>query len=149
MMERIKDKTIRLFLPACNDVFISCESFKRLETLGEVVCVQEAGQMFLKLSMRFVIIAFDGGFFKSSVHAFNLSIGPGMIGFGEAMFDAMLKAAQMEHMTHEACCSPFTIAGLDAELCAIISQNSMNFIGYDLDQIAQEIRGNSTIRGFV
>ena len=49
--------------------------------------------MCLELIMRAVVVALDGGFLDGSVHAFDLTIGPGMVDLCGAIFDAMLKAA--------------------------------------------------------
>jgi hypothetical protein len=46
-----------------------------------------------ELVMRAVVVALDGGFLDGPVHAFDLTIGPGMIDLCSAMLDAMLTAA--------------------------------------------------------
>ncbi len=48
-----------------------------------------------------VVEAFDGGLLEGSVHAFNLAVGAGMFGFGEAVVDAGLGASELEGMGAE------------------------------------------------
>ena len=45
--------------------------------------------MFRKLLVSLVMIAVNGGILEGSVHALDLTIGPGMVGFCEAMFDVV------------------------------------------------------------
>ena len=46
--------------------------------------------MGFELILIFVMVTFDRGFFDRSVHSFDLSIGPGMIDFGLAVFNLVL-----------------------------------------------------------
>jgi len=43
-----------------------------------------------------VVVAFDGGFFDGSVPAFDLSVGPGMVGLGKAMVGALRPAGVVD-----------------------------------------------------
>jgi len=43
--------------------------------------------VFLELGVRPVVVAFDGRLLERSVHAFDLAIGPGMVGFGDREAD--------------------------------------------------------------
>jgi hypothetical protein len=43
-----------------------------------------------------VVVAFDGGFFDGSVPAFDLFVGPGMVGLSEAMVDVLRPAGAVE-----------------------------------------------------
>src|SRR3546814_2937174 len=51
-----------------------------------------------ELLMALVVVAPDGGLLDGSVHAFGLSVGPGLVGFGETVFDAVLTASHVEHV---------------------------------------------------
>lgn len=51
-----------------------------------------------KLSVAVVMIAFDGSFLDRAVHLFNMADGPGTADLGEAMFDAVLLTAHLEHV---------------------------------------------------
>jgi len=53
----------------------------------------------VQLLLAFVVIALDGGLFESSVHSFDLPLGPWMVGLGEPMLDAVLSAGAVERMT--------------------------------------------------
>jgi hypothetical protein len=64
-----------------------------------------------------IVILFHGGVFERAVHAFHLAIGPGMVGFGEPMVDAILMTDAIKNM----------LKGLDitlpiGELDAVLSQ---------------------------
>ena len=48
--------------------------------------------------MGLVVVLFHRGVFERTVHAFHLTIGPGMVGFGEAMVDAKLLADALKDM---------------------------------------------------
>ena len=45
--------------------------------------------MSFQLVVVLVVVALDGGFFDGAVHALDLPVGPGMIGFGEPVIDAV------------------------------------------------------------
>ena len=48
--------------------------------------------------MGLIGILVHGGVFEWAVHAFHLAIGPGMVGFGEAVLDAKLLADALKAM---------------------------------------------------
>ena len=50
------------------------------EPPGEVTGIQEVVEIYSQLLMIFVMIAFDGCFLESTVHALDLAIDPRMIG---------------------------------------------------------------------
>ena len=56
----------------------------------------------LELLMAVVVVALDGGLLDGAVHAFDLTVGPGMFDFGEPVLDAVLAAAHVEHVGHVA-----------------------------------------------
>ncbi len=51
--------------------------------------------------MLFVVKDLDGCFFHGSVHPLGLSVGPGMVGLRETVFDAMLKTHAIEDVRPE------------------------------------------------
>lgn len=57
------EKALRFVLPACDDVFIGCESLQCFESFGEVVGIHEGVQVFSELLVIVIIVAFDGGLF--------------------------------------------------------------------------------------
>src|SRR5271155_737229 len=66
------------------------------EAPGEVVGVDEVGEVASQLLMRLVEVAFDGCVLDGAVHSFDLPVGPGMLGFGQAMVDIALGAGVFE-----------------------------------------------------
>jgi hypothetical protein len=87
LLERIEGEAVRLLCPELADVLVRRETFERLEVLGEVVRGNEVPEVASKLVMGFVIEAFDRRILDRPVHAFDLAIGPRMLGLGEAMID--------------------------------------------------------------
>jgi hypothetical protein len=56
-----------------------------------------------------VVEAFDGCLFECSVHAFDLSVGPGGLGFGQPMVDVVASAGELPLCYREdvgASCAP-------------------------------------------
>ena len=88
-MDRVEGKSVGFFLPTFADEFVGSESAKSLESLGEVVSRHEISEMDTQLFMAVLVVALHSGFLDGSVHAFDLSVGPGMVGFGEAVIDAV------------------------------------------------------------
>jgi len=97
----IECEPLRLFCPDRADVFVGCESFEGFESSGEIVGVDEVGEMLSEVSVGFVVEAFDGGFLECSIHAFDLSVGPGVFRFGQAVVDVGLGAGELEGMSAE------------------------------------------------
>lgn len=60
--------------PSLGDGFVRCKAVEGLETLGEVVGIQEGSEVFLELLVCGVVISAYGGFLKGSVHAFDLAV---------------------------------------------------------------------------
>jgi hypothetical protein len=54
--------------------------------------------MLFQVVMRLVVILFHGGLFERAVHAFELAIGPGVVGCGQPMGDAMLLTDTIKDM---------------------------------------------------
>jgi hypothetical protein len=76
------------FCPQGAAVFVGYESFEGFESTGEVVGVDEVDEVSAEVLVSLVVEARYGGFFQSPVHAFDLSVGPGMPGFGQTMVDS-------------------------------------------------------------
>lgn len=90
------------FCPAFADVFAGREASEGLEPLGEIVGRDEVGEVFTQLVVGFVIEAFDGRFLDRPVHAFDLAVGPRMLGLGGAMIDVVPGAGVFKGVRHEA-----------------------------------------------
>ena len=78
-----------------------------------------------QLVVAVVVIAFDGGFLDSAVHSLDLTIGPRMIDFGEAMLDAVLAASHGEHVCHVAGGWAIGVAWRETELNAVAPTEGM------------------------
>ena len=87
-MDGVECKSIWLLGPEFADGFVGCEAAKGLESSGEVVGCDEVGQVRFELFVRVIEEALDGGFLDGSVHAFDLTIGPGMTDLGQPVLDA-------------------------------------------------------------
>ena len=88
------------FCPAGADVFVGRESFEGLESSSEVVSVDEVDQVLSEVFVGLVVEAFDGSFFEGSVHALDLTVGPGVFwlrclvpGLGGSYFSERQKEA--------------------------------------------------------
>ena len=66
--------------------------FRRRPNVG----ADEVGQVAAKLVVRLVVEALDGCFLDGAVHAFDLTVGPGMAWFGKSMVDVILRAGEFE-----------------------------------------------------
>lgn len=75
----VKYKTFRLSLLALDDVLIGCKPFQGLEAFIKVVSIEKRIEMFLHLVVGFIIIPFNGCFFKGTVHALYLPIRPRVV----------------------------------------------------------------------
>jgi len=54
--------------------------------------------MVFELPVGVVVVAAHGGLLESSIHPFNLTVGPRMVRLSEAMLDAMFAANTIEHV---------------------------------------------------
>ena len=91
-----------------------------------------------KLLVAVIMIAPDGGLFQGAVHPLDLAVGPGMVRFGEAVFDPVLTAAHIEHMRHIPGRGAIGISWREGELDAVVSENRVDFIGSSFNQGGQE-----------
>ena len=66
------------------------------EASSEVVGVDEVAQMGAQQVVRLVEVAFDGCVLDGAVHAFDLAVGPRVLGLSQAMIDIVLSAGVFE-----------------------------------------------------
>jgi hypothetical protein len=99
----IYSKSFWVFLPTLADEFIRCESFERLELLRGVRGHEEGLSRQFEMVMGLVVVLFHCRVFQRTVHAFHLTIGPGMVGYGEAVLDATFW-----HTRSKICCKRST-----------------------------------------
>ena len=90
-MDWVECKSVWVVGPEFADGFVGCEAAKGLESPGEVVGCDEGRQVRFELFVGVIEEAFDGGFLDGPVHPFDLSVGPGMVGLGQTVADAMPK----------------------------------------------------------
>lgn len=84
---------------------------------------------------RLIIEFFDCGFFEGAVHALDLAIGPGMIGFGQPMYNGMFIADPCKDV-FEGILIPFPVHELDN----VIGEHGVDVVGHGSDEVAQELR---------
>ena len=111
--------------------------------------------MLSEVLVGLVVEAFDGGFLECSIHAFDLSVGPGVFRFGQAVVDVGLGAGELEGVSAEELSllesksdlrgHGVSIAGR-GEVHAVIGEHGVNFIGHGLDQRSEEV-GCYPLRG--
>ena len=92
MLEWIEGESFGLFRPDLADVFVRREPFEGLEALGEVVGADEVGEMAAELIVGFMVEALDSRLLDGAVHVLDLTVGPGMLGPGEAVIDIVARA---------------------------------------------------------
>ena len=81
---------------------------------------------------------FNGGFLNRAVHSLDLTVGPGMIDFGEAMFDAILSASHVEDVRRIAGGWAIGLARREAELDTVVRQNRLDLVGNGSDKRDEE-----------
>lgn len=112
-------ESLRFACPAFADELVRREAFEGFQPSTEIVSVDEISEMASQLVVAVVVIAFDGGFLDNAVHSLDLTIGPRMIDFGEAMRDAVLAASHVEHVCHVAGGWAIGVAWRETELDAV------------------------------
>src|SRR5579871_275159 len=128
-MDWIKSKSVGVFLPGFADEFIRGKASKRFESSGEVVSCHEISQVLAKLSVAVIVEAVNGGLFDGAIHAFDLSVGPRVIGFGQAMIDSMPKANPVKRVPTETSGWSRAILGQISKLDSVVGQHGMDPIG--------------------
>src|SRR5579862_2640878 len=107
-MAWIEGEAIWLFFPDAANVFVGRKPLQCLEPTAEVVGGNEVNQVAAQLAVGLVVVPLDGRFFEGAVHPLDLPIGPGMVGFGEAVLDAACSTDFLEGM--EAMASDLAVA---------------------------------------
>jgi len=128
---RIEPESFGLLCPDFADIFIWREPVQGFKSLGEVVGHDEAFQVLAKLVMAFIVIALDRRVLNRSVHPLDLAVCPGMIDFGQPVFDFVFIADTLEDVPEGV-----FLPGLIGELDAVVGQNRVDLVGNDLDKVA-------------
>jgi hypothetical protein len=71
----------------------------------------------------------DGSLLDRAVHALGLTVGPGMIGFRQAVLDAVTPARPVERVAPKACRDTASVPGKTGELDAVVGQHRMDLVG--------------------
>ena len=137
-MDGIESESFWIVCPDFADVFVGCETFEGLETPAVVVGVDEVGKVALKLPVAVIVIALDGGFLDSPVHAFDLAVSPRMLDLGKPVLDAILAAAHVEHMGHVPGRGTIGVTRRKGELNAVVGEHGVDFVRNRLNQRHQE-----------
>ena len=85
-----------------------------------IVGVDEDLEMFSKLVVTIVMVAFDGGVLDGAVHPLDLAIGPWVVRLCQSVLDAVLAADLVEAMDPVARGPSITIAREVGELDSIV-----------------------------
>ena len=133
-MDWIESESFGVVCPDFADVFVGCETFEGLKTPAVIVGVDEVGEVALELPVVVVVIALDSRFFDRPVHAFDLTVRPRMFDLGQAVLDAVLAAAHIEHMGHVPGGWAVGVTRRERELNAVVGEYRVNFVGNDFDQ---------------
>jgi hypothetical protein len=89
-MGRVEPEALRFACKYLADVLVRGEAAQGLEPAGEVVSGEEVAQVAPQLVVGVVVIAPDRRVLERAVHAFDLSVRPGMARFGQAVIDVIL-----------------------------------------------------------
>ena len=123
---------------------------------GEVVGVNEVGEMLSQLIVIVIVVAMNGRLFNCPIHALNpgsgpgqaLAIGPRMPWLGEPMINVVSGASTLKGMAPEqfSFCPHLSdvsgcpaLAGWIGELNAIVSENGVDCVENRSNQIVQEL----------
>jgi hypothetical protein len=126
-----------LVCPAFADELIGRQAFEGFQSAAEIVGVDEVLEVGFELVMAVIMIAFDGCFLDCPVHPFDLTIGPGMFDFGEAVLNVILFADSVKDVFERT-----SVVSHVGELDAIIGQDRMDTIGNSKHEIAQKLSCN-------
>ncbi len=144
----VQSKLLGLLSREFAEVFEGRESFEGLESSGEVVGPEEVSPVRFELVVGVVEVALDGSILDGSVHALDLSVGPGMVGFGQPMLDSMKETEPVEGMATEARRRPLAVLGQIGELDAVVGEHGVDAIRNGHDQCFKERCGRSHVGFF-
>ena len=93
--------------------------------------------MAAQLFVAVVVIAFDRRILDGAVHALDLAIGPGMVRLGQAMFDPVRLADQIE--AHRPGMGSVPVPGLLCELDTVVGEDRMHPVRHSLQKVFKEL----------
>ena len=77
--------------------------------------------------MAVVVVTFDSRFLDRSVHSLDLAVGPGMLDFGEPVFDPVLTATHVKHVRDVSGRRAIGVARRERELDAVAPTEGVSF----------------------
>ena len=96
-----------------------------------------------QLVVALIVEALDGRFLDGAVHPLDLSVSPGMVGFGKPVLDIVRFADHVE--AHMARPSGVAVAWLVGELDAIVGQDRVDAVRNGFEQVLQELPRRSSV----
>ena len=136
-MDCVEGKSVWGLRPEFAEVFVGRESFERLESSGEAVGLEEVCQVCFELVMGVVEASLDDSVLAGSVHAFDLPVGPGMVGLGQSMFDSVKQTQPVEGVATEACSRSLAVLQV-CERDAVVGEHGMDAVRNGLDESLEE-----------
>lgn len=128
-------------MEARTDELIGSKTGQGFEAFSEVVSIEEGGEVISELGMVVIMISSHGGVFECAVHAFDLSVGPRVVGFGQTVFDAVMPAGAVKGMPAQAGGNALAVLGKIGELDAAIGKHGMDAVRNGLNQGVEELGG--------
>lgn len=104
LVARVEDESFWLCLPGFADEFVGRETFTGLEAFGEIVGLNEVGEMAAELIVGIVKEAPDGCVLDGAVHSLDLAVSPGMPWLSQSVIDVgegagVFKSVRSERLT--------------------------------------------------
>src|SRR5438874_2520071 len=157
VVKRIESEPFRLFCPELTNPLKRREAAKALETLRKVVRIEEGGDMRAKARVGRVEEPSDRGVLDRAIHPFDLTVGPRMVEFREAMVDAVLGAGEVKVMRtkpltggeHRLNLADTPASTRRREFKAVVGEHGVDPVREVFQQPAQKVRRDSPGRPIV
>ena len=101
MVERVEGEPLGFARPGFADALVEREAFQGLEAAGEVVGLDEGGEVRPELVVVLVVVTPDGGLVDGPVHSLDLPIGPRVPRLGQAMLHIVAGTSELEAVRPE------------------------------------------------
>ncbi len=111
----------------------------------EVVGIDKVAEVTVELAVAVVVVALDRCLLAGPVHSFDLTVGPRMVDFGKAMFDAILASAHVAHLRHEPRGWAVGVTRWQPELDAVVSEDGVNPVRHGRDKGCEECRCSNAV----
>ena len=112
-----------------------------LEVLGEVVGGDEGQDVGAQGCRVVVVVDLDGRLLDRAIHPLGLAVGPGVVGLGQSVLDAVGDADAVEDVrTEQARAGLIPVLGQVGEGHAVVGEHDVYLVAEDLDHAPQECR---------